>query len=301
MLSSLISSSSYTMKILICGATGFVGHHLFQTLSAAGHTVVRAVRTPTSPLDIAVDFRNDYDQSVWLARVQGCDAVINAVGVLRDSRINPMQRLHTDTPLALFAACAEAGIRRIVHISALGVDSGVTVPYFSTRLQAEAGLLALPDSIRTLCLRPSVIYGEDGASARMFRFMASLPLQVLPMAGVQTLQPVHIDDICTAVANWLADPDVPSDRIAAVGADATTMRGMLDSYRAQSGLGPALHIALPAPLVRLAALLGDLLPFMPLCSDTYAMLAAGNTADAAGFSRLLGHAPRSYTGFISCS
>ena len=287
------------MKIFICGASGFVGRHLVHDLRSAGHIVIRGVRTATQDEDVAIDFRNDTETPIWLPRLQGVDVVINAVGVLRDSSTTPMQRLHTDTPLALFAACAEAGVARIVHISALGVDSGLAVPYFSTRLAAEAALQALPTSVRTLCLRPSVIYGEDGASAKMFRQMARLPVQFLPMGGVQTLQPVHIDDICAAVSIWLADPEAESGLVAAVGAEATTMRGMLDSYRTQLGHGNALHIFMPRPLARLAAWVGDLIPSAPLCSDTYEMLAVGNTADIAPFTSLLGRIPRAYLNFLA--
>jgi uncharacterized protein YbjT (DUF2867 family) len=287
------------MNILICGASGFVGRHLSHALRAAGHTVIRAVRTPREPNDIAIDFRNDTTKEVWLPRLKGIDVVINTVGVLRESKSNPMQKLLAETPAALFAACAEAGVERIVQGSALGVDSGVNVPYFTTRITAEQALRALPAKVRWLILRPSVIYGEDGASAQMFRNMAKLPLQVLPMGGVQTLQPVHINDICAAVTNWLGKPDATSQIVEAVGAEPTTMRGMLDSYREQLHHGPALHVALPKPMVRLMALAGDCIPSAPLCSDTYSMMAAGNTASPARFAELLGRTPRSFREFIS--
>ncbi|MDZ4201439.1 MAG: NAD-dependent epimerase/dehydratase family protein [Gallionella sp.] len=287
------------MKILICGATGFVGRHLTRALRDAGHTVIRAVRKPTEADDIAVDFRNDGSKEIWLSRLTGVDVIVNAVGLLRDSRANPMQKLHTETPIALFAACADAGVERIVHLSALGVDSGVDVPYFTTRLVTERALQALPPEVRWLCLRPSVIYGEDGASAQMFRQLAKLPLHVLPMGGLQTLQPVHIDDICAAVTRWLANPDAGSQTVNAVGADATTMSGMLDSYREQLQHPPAWHVATPAFMVQLAARIGDYIPASPLCSDTHAMLAAGNTAAPARFAKLLGRMPHSYREFIA--
>lgn len=287
------------MKILICGATGFVGRHLTQTLRGAGHTVIRAVRSPREPDDIATDFRNDTDKDTWLPRLRGIDVVVNAVGVLRDSKQNPMQKLLAETPAALFAACAEAGVKRIVHISALGIESGVAVPYFTTRIVAERALRALPPEVRWLCLRPSVIYGEDGASAAMFRKLARLPLHVLPLGGVQTMQPVHIDDICAAVTRWLADENASSQTVEAVGAEPATMREMLDSYRNQMGHGAAVHFAMPRFMVRVAARAGDCVPSSPLCSDTYAMMAAGNTASPAGFAQLLGRSPRSYREFIS--
>jgi len=287
------------MKILICGATGFVGRHLTHALRNAGHTVIRAVRRPGEPGDIAVDFGNDTKTEIWLPRLTGIDTVINAVGVLRDSPGTPMQKLHTEAPVALFAACAQAGVRRIVHLSALGVDSGVEVPYFTTRLVTERALSDLPTKVRWLCLRPSVIYGDDGTSAQMFRQLAKLPVHVLPMGGLQTMQPVHIDDICAAVTNWFADPDPASLTVEATGAEATTMRGMLDSYREQLGYRPAWHVAMPAMFVRLAARAGDLIPSSPLCSDTFTMLAAGNTASSYGYSKLLGRRPLGIREFIS--
>lgn len=287
------------MKILICGATGFVGRHLTRTLREAGHTVIRAIRRPNETGDIAVDFYNDTEKDIWLPRLDGIDIVVNAVGVLRNSQKTPMNKLHIETPLALFAACVETDVTRIVHLSALGVDSGIDVPYFTTRLITERALHELPANIRTLCLRPSVIYGEDGSSAKMFRQLAKLPVHTLPMGGTQALQPVHIVDICAVVVRWLAEPNAASLTVEAVGAEATTMRGMLDSYREQMGYRPALHVATPRVFVRMAARIGDLVPSSPLCSDTYTMLTAGNTAPSARFAGLLGHQPLSYREFIS--
>ena len=286
------------MNILICGATGFVGRHLTNDLRNAGHTVVRAVRRPSGTADITVDFCNDTTKEIWLPRLKGISVVINAVGVLRDSPSTPMQKLHAETPSALFSACAEAGVERIVHLSALGVDSGIDVPYFTTRIAAERALHTLPSKMRWLCLRPSVIYGEDGISAQMFRQLAKLPVHVLPMGGNQELQPVHIDDISTAVTQWLEDTNAVPLTVEAVGAEATSMRGMLDSYRDQLHRRPALHVAIPSFLMRLVARAGDFIPSSPMCSDTFTMLSAGNTADASGFTKLLKKSPRNFREFI---
>lgn len=289
------------MNILICGANGFVGKNLTYALRAKAHTVIRAVRNPTEVGDIAVDFMTDIDAQTWLPRLQHVDVVINTVGVLRDSRKQAMQKLHNETPCALFSACASMKIKRVVQISALGIESDVNVPYFFTRRVAEHALQKLPEHVKTLCLRPSVIYGEDGASAQLFLRMAKLPLQVLPMGGVQGLQPVHISDLCLGIQNWLDDSHASSLTINAVGAEATTMRGMLDSYRTQLQHQPAWHISLPQSMVKLAARIGDFIPQAPLCSDTYAMLAAGNTASSLEFSKLLGVPPKSFKHFIPSS
>jgi len=287
------------MNILICGANGFVGRHLTRHLREAGHRVFRGVRRPKETGDIAMDYRADTAKEIWLPRLAGMNIVINAVGVLRDSVDKPMLQLHAQTPEALFAACEEAGVERIVHLSALGVESDINTPYFQTRRTAEASLHRLPEHIRWLILRPSLIYGEDGASARLFRFLSRLPLHVLPMGGEQRLQPVHIDDICEAVKRWLIMPDAHNQTISAAGSEATTLRGMLDSYRAQMQRSKAWHLALPSFVMQFAARVGDAIPASPLCSDTLTMLSAGNTGDASCFAQLLGHMPRSYRDFIT--
>lgn len=286
------------MNVLICGANGFVGRHLVQSLGKAGHNVIRGVRRPQASIDIAIDYRTDTHKEAWRRRLADIDVVINAVGVLRTSVREPMQQLHGEAPRALFESCAEAGVPRVVHFSALGIDQGIETLYFQTRRIAEASLHKLSASIRWLVMRPSIIYGEDGASARLFRKLAKLPLHALPMGGHQVLQPVHIHDICEATKRWLRTDGDLNQVVAAVGAEATTMRGMLDSYRSQMGLPRALHIDIPATLIRITARLGDVVPSSPLCTDTLRMLLAGNTADATGFAKLLGRSPLSYRHFI---
>ncbi len=287
------------MKILINGASGFVGRHVTAALRTAGHTVIRGIRKPSQTEDIAVDYCKDTTAEAWLPKLAGIDVVINAVGVLRDSANQPMNLLLEQTPLALFSACKEASVKRIVQVSALGIDSGIETPYFQTRRAPEAFLNALPEDMRFLILRPSVIYGEDGASAKLFRLLAGLPLHTLAAGGKQRLQPVHIDDICEAIIRWLADPDPQSQTVTCVGQEATDMRGMLDSYRQQLGHPNALHISIPGLLVGLTARIGDFISASPFCSDTLKMLNAGNTGDSGGFTQLLGRPPRSYRTFIS--
>src|SRR5687768_10753758 len=101
------------MRILLTGASGFIGQHLLHALLAEGHHVVCAVRKPkNSPGPrlsyIHADFANDTDKSAWLARLTGIDAVINTVGIFRERGAQTFARLHTETPRALFAACAES-------------------------------------------------------------------------------------------------------------------------------------------------------------------------------------------------
>ncbi|MCH2356245.1 MAG: NAD-dependent epimerase/dehydratase family protein [Pseudomonadales bacterium] len=286
------------MNVLICGATGFVGSAIMEVLLQKGHTCIGGVRRPTEANHIAVDYLDATELGYWSKRLDGIDVVVNAVGVLRDTAKTPMKLLHHEAPAALFKACEETGVKRIINISALGVDSGLATVYFQTKKAAEDTLFSLSDKVNWLNLRPSLVYGENGASAKMFRLQASLPGHFLPMGGMQEMQPVHIRDLATAVANWIAQPDAENLRMNVVGSEVVTMRSMLDSYRSQQDKGKALHIPVPGLFVRMAAAVGDYIPVSPLCRETLAMLELGNTGDGNAFTELLGRQAMGVSTFI---
>jgi uncharacterized protein YbjT (DUF2867 family) len=287
------------MKILLCGASGFVGRHLEQALLEAGHQVTRGVRQPRNTNDVAIDYRNDTEIATWIPRLSGIEAVVNAVGVLRDSKAQPMAKLHDAVPRALFAAAAQCGVKRIVQISALGVGTGIPTAYMQTKQKADDFSQTL--NVDWAILRPSLIYGKDGDSTRMFMLLAQLPMMMLPDAGKQIVQPVHIDDIAQAVVNLLASgtatPPLRSI-IKCVGAEEVTLAGLISSYRKQRGKSAPMILAVPKIMLNSMAWLGDRIPALPVGSDTLLMLASGSSGNAERFSRLLGHAPRSYREFL---
>lgn len=283
------------MRILICGANGFIGRHLAARLSAAGHTVLRGVRHPANPDEVAMDFTYDDDPAFWRARLQGVDAVVNAVGILIESTGRRFDAIHASTPRALFAACAERPELRAIHISALGVERGST-DYFRSKLIADEYLSS--HSRNWAILRPSLVYGSDGASSRLFRTLASLPLLALPGVGEQKLQPVHIDDLCDCVLNLLETTAPPNRSHDIAGAHALTYRELLACYRRVLGLPPPRFIHIPMALVRATARLGECLPQRVLSRDTLAMLEAGSTTSTNATEELLGRTPRAPEQFI---
>lgn len=286
------------MNILLCGTSGFVGRHIEAALLIAGHNVKRGVRHALHANDIKVDFRNDVDVASWLPRLQNIDAVINAVGVLRDSPAQPMAQLHDAVPRALFAAAAQSGIKRIVQVSALGVGNGINTPYMQSKQTADDFLQTL--NVDWAILRPSLIYGSDGASTRMFMLLSHLPVVMLPGDGKQIVQPVHINDISQAVVNLLAIPSNPAWRsvIECVGTEKVSMAALIASYATQRGSKAPWILVMPTPLLKIVAWLGDQIPSMPIGSDTLAMLEAGTMGNGDRFIQLLGRAPVNYRDFL---
>ena len=281
------------MRILLTGSSGFIGRTLQAALEAAGHSVRGGVsprqRNP-EPGQVAMDFAHDTDAAVWLPRLVGIDAVVNAVGVLRDTRTRPITAVHQDTPIALFDACVQAGVQRVVQISALGID-GSNTRYAQTKRAAEAHLnaLAAQQKLQPAILRPSVVYGQGGDSSALFMNLARLPVALFPGPVLDArMQPVSVHDLAAAVVALLG-PDIGrTGVIECTGPESLTMGDFIASLRQQLGHRPATVLRLPQVLTQISARLGDAVPASPWCSETLAMLGSDNVGDATVFEQLLG-------------
>ncbi|QOK95010.1 SDR family oxidoreductase [Ralstonia pseudosolanacearum] len=284
------------MKVLVCGASGFIGRSISQHLASVGHEVVRGVRRPVRPGDIPIDFSTETDTQNWLGRLVGIDVVVNAVGILTEHATARFEAIHHRAPAALFAACAEAGVKRVIQISALGAEHGDT-PYFKSKHAADQVLMRLP--IAWQILRPALVYGQEGTSASMFRMLASLPVIPIPAVGQAAFQPIHIDDLVRGVERAI-DSAVPAgQQIDMVGGERVSYRAMLESYRCAMGFEKPLYVTIPAALISAAARLSARIPGAPLTPDTWRMLQAGSAADMAATTHLLGYPPKRVGQFIA--
>lgn len=283
------------VNVLVCGARGFLGTAICAALEQAGHRVVKGVRVARDADEIALDYRHDVTPDIWRARLAGIDAVVNAVGIIVERDRQRFEQIHRQAPIALFSACAAAGVRRVVQISAAGAQRGGSA-YFDSKRAADAFLATLP--LEWQIARPSLVYGAHGQSAGFFRMLASLPVYPLPAGGRQALQPVHVDDFAASIVALL-DPDVPAGQcVELVGATRVTYREMLACYRSGMRLPPAWTVSVPGPVMRVAARVGDYLPGATLTRDTWKMLQAGNTGDVAGIQTLLQRPPAGIESFI---
>jgi uncharacterized protein YbjT (DUF2867 family) len=284
------------MVVLLTGASGFIGSHLLAALRAAGHVPIAVARHDVGEVQtIRADFMQDTDVQVWTPRLAGVDAVINAVGILRETREQSFECIHSRTPQALFEACAQAGVQRVVQISALGADAGKTA-YFRSKHVADACLESLP--LEWTIMQPSLVYGPGGTSARLFTLLASLPLIGLPGKGQQLVQPIHIDDVCNAIVRSLSAHGAVRRTIPLVGPHALAYREFLTRLRTQMGLGKPRFISIPLPLMKLGASLAQHLPGSLLDPETLSMLEAGNVADPQSTAELLGRPPRGVDDFV---
>lgn len=287
------------MRILLVGASGFIGRHLAERLRH-DHQLLWAARTPppahfASVMHLPVDLVRDTTTACWLPRLDGVDAVVNAAGLLREHGAQSFDAIHTRAPIALFDACAACGVCRVVQVSALGADEHARSAYHLSKKAADDHLRSLP--LSSVIVQPSLVFGADGTSATLFCQLAALPLLPLPGRGQQQVQPLHIDDLAELLCALVEAPQVPA-RIAATGPHPLALRDFLLTLRAAMQLPPAACMAVPMPLMRIAARIGTHLPGVLLDTDTLQMLERGNAEASDDMARVLGRRPRDYAGFI---
>jgi uncharacterized protein YbjT (DUF2867 family) len=291
------------MRILLTGASGFIGCRLAQSLRATGEQVVCAMRSsPQGELArhcaqwLPVDFTRDVDPDTWVPRLAGIDVVINAAGILRERPDSTFESIHVRAPVALFRACVSAGVRRVIQISALGADEQAASRYHISKTRADEVLASLP--LDWTIVQPSLVYGPGGASARFFTGLASLPVILLPGRGEQRIQPIHVDDLVEAILLLLAGSAGVGRRVPFVGPEPLSLRATLGELRSGMALGRPRFLSVPMAWVRIAARLGAISHGSLLDAETLSMLERGNTAESGPIQELLRRPPRSVGAFI---
>jgi len=231
-------------KILVVGGSGFVGRHLVAALVASGAEVT----VPTRRLERAKPLRllptvnvveADVGAANSLARLaQGHDALINLAGVLHSRRGRPDERgphdygpdfarAHVEVALAAVAACRASGVKRLLHMSALGASRDAPSEYLRSKGVAEEAVLAADDLAVTV-FRPSVIFGPDDHFLNLFADLAAL-FPVLPLGSPQArFQPVYVGDVVRAYVAALARPETAGKRYDLCGPKVYTLRELVE-------------------------------------------------------------------------
>lgn len=268
-------------RILILGGTGFVGRHVCEKLARLQcHVTVATRRTATArdlitlPLLQPVEC-DVHDEAALTRLVAGHDAVVNLVAILHGSEA-AFQRAHVELPQKLARACAAAGVRRVVHVSALGAAPDAASAYQRSKAAGEQALQAA--GLQLTVLRPSVIFGPEDHFLNLFAKLQKV-FPFMPLAGTQArFQPVWVEDVAQAVVNALQWPDTFGRTFEACGPDVYTLRELVQLAGRYAGCERPV-IPLPMALGRLQAMLMELAPGEPLMSrDNLAAMQTDNIA-----------------------
>ena len=286
--------------VTIYGGSGFVGRYVARRLAHDGWRVRVAVRRPNEALFVKpygavgqvepVQCNIRDDASVRAAMI-GADAVVNCVGVLNEIGRNSFEAVHVEGAKRVARIAADQGVSHLVHLSAIGADSGGDSDYARSKGQGEAGVLAaFPDAV---ILRPSVIFGPEDQFFNRFAAMARLS-PVLPIVGGNTrFQPVYVDDVAAAAELGVLGRAAPGVYELG-GPDVETMRALMQRMLKVIERR-RLIINLPFPVARFMAFWFDLWQTLsggliksPLTRDQVRALAHDNVVspEAKGFADL---------------
>jgi NADH dehydrogenase len=224
-----------------------------------------------------------YAQAVLARHFAGADAVVNLVGILNEAGFDGsgFRRAHVELPRIVIGAMADAGVRRLLHMSSLKAGQGDS-HYLRTRGEAEA--LVKASGLDWTIFQPSVIFGPgDGVFERFAGLLKLAPVMPLGRADAK-LAPVYVGDVCEAFLRALDDPATIGRSYELYGRP-MTLREIVAYTREQLGLKRPI-IGLPDPLGWLQAALLGLLPGKPLSLDNWKSLAVDSVGSVDGLAAL---------------
>jgi uncharacterized protein YbjT (DUF2867 family) len=290
------------LRVLVTGATGLIGSAVVARLRRDGHDVIAAVRRrdsaalrlPANRL-LEIDMVRALTADAWGSALSNIDAVVNCAGVLQDSPRDSTAGVHAEGAAALFGACERGGVRRIVHLSALGAGPQGPSAFSRSKFRGDAALMAT--KLDWVILRPSVVVGRAayGGSA-LFRGLAVLPiLPVVP--DTAPIQIVQLDDVVDAIQFFLAETAPARLVLEVAGPERLSVTEVAQAYRRWLGLRPARLVRVPRWAANMAYRLGDaaaLLGWRPAVRSTAAReILRGAVTDETEWMRMTSIRPKS--------
>ena len=279
--------------ILVTGGSGFVGPRIVHALRAQDRAVRALVRKPEQATTLknwgCELVQGDVTDAESLRRAaDGCDTVVHLVSIIT-GKPEAFERVMVEGTRSLVAAAKEAGVRRFVLMSALGLsdETRTLVPYYASKWEMESAVKG--SGLEHVVFRPSFVFGRDGGVLPLFvRQVRWSPVTPVIGNGERRLQPIWVDDVAAFFAASIDTPAV-NQTFDLVGPDAVTWNEFYERIARTLGKRRGkLHI--PVSLARAGAVMTELLPSPPLTRDQLTMLEAGdNVADPAPASRRIRH------------
>lgn len=275
-------------RVTVFGGSGFVGRHVVRALAKRGYRVNVAVRRPDlagflRPLGAVGQIQPTqanlrYPKSV-AAAVANADYVVNLVGILCEAGAQKFDAVQARGAAVVARAAKEAGVQRLVHMSAIGADAESEADYGTSKAAGEAAVLK--EFPEVVIVRPSIIFGQDDAFFNRFASMARLS-PVLPLigGGKTKFQPVHVGDVAEAIAKGIDGQLQTGSTYELGGPDVRTFKQclelMLDVTQRKRILAP-----IPWGLSELKGRILGMLPNPMLTRDQVLMLKNDNIVSAA--------------------
>lgn len=284
------------MKVAVIGATGFVGSHLVPHLVARGHAVIAISRGGGRPADWsdAVEARAaDVTRDDVASALAGADAAVHLVAIPRETGGRRFDAVNVQGVQRVVAAAERIGLRRLVHLSVLGVADDPKLAYLHSKWRGEQAVRN--SSLDWVVLRPSLLFGTGDGFFNLVRTTLrwwSPGVVVIPGRGDARFQPLSVDDLVMAVEHSLTDADRSGSLYELGGPDWLSYRQIVDAVMSATRMR-RLKVGMPIPLIgALTSVTDKVLPIFPVSHDQIASLGRPNYTDLDAFERAFGVKPR---------
>ena len=265
--------------VTVFGGSGFIGRTLVKRLAKTGAVIRVPVRNPEhakllKPMgDVGqitpfrIDLGSDHEVA---AAIAGAETVVNLIGILYESRGSRFEAIHGAAPGRIARAAAGAGVRQLVHVSAIGADPASPAAYARSKAAGEAALrAALPSAV---ILRPSIVFGpEDGFFNRFAGLARLVPVLPLIGGGHTKFQPVYVGDVADAIMAALSDPAASGKTYELGGPEILSFKELMQLMLAEIQR-QCLLVPIPFGVAMLEATFLELLPVPLLTRDQVRML-----------------------------
>jgi uncharacterized protein YbjT (DUF2867 family) len=270
------------MKIFLSGGTGFVGAHLRKALLERGDEIRLLVHKRRGSFEQGVEpVEGDITLPVTFGyALSGCDAAINLVGIIREfpAKGATFARMHVESTKNILHAAKGAGVRRYIHMSALGTSPGATSAYHRSKYQAEE--LVRASGLDWTIFRPSIIFGPgDEFVNRLAGFIRGLPAVPVIGDGTYRLQPIAVSDVARCFAMALEMPETRGRAYELCGPDRFTYHELLDTIGGIIGRPVLRKVSNPLAIMKVVVPVLQRFSFFPITMDQILMLLEENICD----------------------
>ena len=302
------------MKVLVTGASGFVGSHMVETLLKAGDSVRGLSRAvPTEDRSKAgAEYIDDVDvalsSSFTPQMFDDVEAIVHLVGIIQEGTgSQTFQRIHVDGTQNLVDAARGSGFSgRLVYMSAIGSAPDAPAEYSRTKYAAEQ--IVMKSGLPFTIFRPSLVMGWDGEFVQQMGdlikhgglpFPLPFPFIPVPGAGENKFQPIDVDDLCTCVSRSLILPETVNQIYEVGGATQVTFNQLLEGFAQHLGVKkPMMHA--PIPVLRVvASVLEALMSKPPVTRDQLANLGRDNITDSHAIEQVFGIHPQPFDNILT--
>ena len=267
----------------IFGASGFIGRHLIRRLTKKDFRIIAATRSPYlhgylkplgNPGQIDLEKVNLFDEERLRILVKSSDVVINLVGILHETKKQKFEDIHAKFSDLLSKLCSELNIKKLVHISALGINETVSSQYMQSKLKGEKNIIN--NFNRSVILRPSVIFGPEDKFFNRFASIAEfLPILPLIGGGLTYFQPIYVGDIAKSIMAVLEKEEINNNIFELGGPQIITYKELMKILLKEINKKRFL-VPIPFPFAKFQAKILQLLPKPLLTVDQVEMLKYDN-------------------------